>query len=128
LINHLEPRKKTMRKPQPSHHRYPQTLVNLRNLEGGSYGSFALIARDRNLLEIQLGTDFVRISADGAARIGEVLTRFAGGPPLERVVIEAEEEEEEEEEREVVVTLKNEPPTLVQPKSRRPAPRRRQSV
>jgi hypothetical protein len=113
-------------KKTQSLHRYPQTLVNLRNLEGGTYGSFALIARDRDTLEIQLGTDFVRINADGASKIGEVLTRFAGGPPPERVVIEAEEEEDEG--PEVVVTLKNEPPTLVQPKPRRPAPRRRQSV
>jgi hypothetical protein len=110
-----------------SSHRYPQTLVNLRNLEGGTYGSFALIARSRDILEIQLGTDFVRISADGAAQIGEVMTRFAGGPRPEEVVLE-EEEEEEVDEREVVVTLKHDQPALAQPKPRRAAGSRRRQA
>jgi hypothetical protein len=104
-------------KKQQSHHRYPQTLVSFQHLEGGSYGTLTLIAIDRDTLEVRLGSDFVRMNADGASHVAEACARFAGGPPPEIVV-----EEVEEEERDVVVEVERAEPKLG--RARR-APRRR---
>jgi hypothetical protein len=103
---------------RPSHHRYPQTLVKFQNLEGGSYGTLAMIARDRDTLEIQLGNDFVRINADGASQIAQALECFVGAPP--DVVVEVESETDTE----VIV----EPPPSNDPRLARPRRSRRRSA
>lgn len=95
--------------------RYPLTLLDLRNLEGGSYGRFTLVARDPDTLEIQLGSDFVRINAEGARKVGEVFERFACGPS-EHVQIDVEEEPDGD----VVVTVKeDEGPKLPRRRARK---------
>ncbi len=76
-------------------HRYPQTLVRFQHLEGGSYGTLTLVARDRDTLEVQLGNDFVRINADGASQIAQALECFAGPSPEVLVEVEADVEESE---------------------------------
>jgi hypothetical protein len=100
------------------HHRFPQTLISFQHLEGGVYGTLAIIARDRDTIEVQLGNDFVRMNADGASQIAQALEMFAGTPP--ELVVEVEEETEE---REVVEAPLSEEPRLT--RARR-APRRRQ--
>lgn len=99
------------------HSRYPITLVSFQHLEGGSYGTLAMIARDRDTLEVRLGSDFVRINADGASQIAQALESFVGPG----AVLELEAETEEETEIEV------EEPRLAEPRLarlRRPARRR----
>lgn len=102
-----------------SQHRYPQTLISFQHLEGGSYGTLAMIARDRDTLEVQLGNDFVRINADGASQIAQALEVFAGMPNA--LVVEVEEEAEEE----IIVEPSAEEPRLARPKK---GARRRHSV
>jgi hypothetical protein len=99
------------------HPRYPYTLINFQHLEGGVYGTLAMIARDRDTLEIQLGSDFVRINADGASQIAQALESFAGAC----MVVEVEAETTE---TEVETTVRVEEPQLARP---RRAPRRRSS-
>ena len=101
-----------------SHHHYPKTLIDLQHLEGGIYGNLTFVAIDHESLEIRLGSDFVRVSADVASDIAEACARFAGGPSPELVV----EVEEEEEERDVVVEVERAEPRLA--RARRPARRR----
>ena len=96
------------------HSRYPHTLISFQHLEGGVYGTLAMIARDRDTLEIQLGSDFVRINADGASQIAQALESFAGSCMV--VEVEATETEVIEE------TVREEEPQLARP---RRAPRRR---
>ncbi len=60
------------------HSRYPQTLIRFQHLEGGAYGTLTLVARDRDTLEVQLGSDFVRINADGASQVAQALESFSG--------------------------------------------------
>jgi hypothetical protein len=104
---------------------YPRTLIDLQHLEGGSYGRLTLIARDSDTLEIQLGSDFVRINAEGAFEIGELLTKFGGGPPRERIEVEIKEDEDEdgEDDERVVVTVTEDPQPKL-PRTRRAARRR----
>jgi hypothetical protein len=106
-----------------SQHRYPQTLVSFQHLEGGSYGTLAMIARDRDTLEVQLGNDFVRINADGASQIAQALEVFAGMPNA--LVVEVEEEAEAEAEAEIIVEPPVQEPRLARPKK---GARRRHSV
>ena len=103
-------------KKQP-HHRYPQTLIDFQHLEGGQYGNLRMIARDRDTLEIQLGSDFVRINADGASQIAQALECFSGAP--QQLIMEVDDETD------VVVEPISEEPKLPRP---RRAPRRRPSV
>lgn len=100
------------------HPRYPHTLISFQHLEGGVYGTLAMIARDRDTLEIQLGSDFVRINADGASQIAQALESFAGAC----MVVEVETETTETEV--VETTVREEEPQLARP---RRAPRRRPS-
>jgi hypothetical protein len=105
-------------KKQASHHKYPQTLVAFQHLEGGSYGTLSLVAIDRDTLEVRLGSDFVRMNADGASHVAEACARFAGGPP--EIIVEAEDEG-----RDVVVEVDRVEPKLERP---RRAARRRPGV
>lgn len=104
------------------HHRYPQTLISFQHLEGGMYGSFAIIARDRDTIEVQLGNDFVRMNTDGASQVAQALEMFAGAPP--ELVVEVDQETEED-----VIT---ESETVIEerelPRARRVAPRRRRAT
>ena len=100
------------------HPRYPYTLVSFQHLEGGIYGTVAMIARDRDTLEIQLGSDFVRINADGASQIAQALETFVGACMVVEVEAEATETEV------VIEAEREEGPRL--PRSRR-SPRRRSS-
>lgn len=83
-------------KKQTQHPRYPKSLISLQNLEGGIYGTFALVARDPSTLEIRLGADFVRVTPDVASQIAETCARFAGTPAVEVVVQEVDEEIDED--------------------------------
>ncbi len=103
------------------HHRYPQTLISFQHLEGGVYGTLSIIARDRDTLELQLGSDFVRLNVDAATQVAAAVEMFVGAPP--ELVVEVEEETEE---REVVIEAppSEDEPRLVRPKRstrRRPA-------
>ena len=101
------------------HPRYPHTLISFQHLEGGTYGTLAMIARDRDTLEIQLGSDFVRINADGASQIAQALESFAGACMVVEVEAEATETD-------VVVEAAEREAEPRLPRSRR-APRRRSS-
>src|SRR5205823_5998632 len=97
-------------KPMKKHSRYPHTLISFQHLEGGTYGTLSMIARDRDTMEVRLGSDFVRIDADGASQIAQAIESFVGtGMVLE---VEAETVEETE----VVV----EEPRAVEPRLGRP--------
>jgi hypothetical protein len=101
-------------------HRYPQTLISFQHLEGGSYGTLTMVARDRDTLEVQLGNDFVRINADGASQIAQALECFAGVSPL-AVEVDVETDVETEETETVV---EREPRKLSRPR----APSRRRAT
>ncbi len=102
--------------------RYPKTLLSLQNLEGGIYGTLALVARDPSTLEVRLGADFVRVNPDVASQMAETCARFAGNPPVDVVVAATEVVEEIEEEEE-----EPEPPVARLARPKRPAPTRRRS-
>ena len=102
---------------QTQHPRYPKTLLSLQNLEGGIYGTLAIVARDHDTLEIRLGADFVRVTADVASQIAESCARFVGAAPVEVVVAASEVEEVEESEEEEEIPESEPPaPRLARPK------------
>ena len=104
-----------MKKPT-QHPRYPKTLLSLQNLEGGIYGTLALVARDPNTLEVRLGADFVRVTPDVASQMAESCARFVGTVPVEVVVAATEVEDDFEEEEEVAPDSEPPPPRLARPK------------
>lgn len=103
-------------KKQTQHPRYPKTLLSLQHLEGGIYGTLALVARDPNTLEVRLGADFVRVTPDVASQMAESCARFAGTAPVEVVVAADVEEDFEEEEEEGAPESEPPAPRLVRPK------------
>jgi len=104
-----------MRK-QTQHPRYPKTLLSLQNLEGGIYGTLAIVARDHDTLEIRLGADFVRVTPDVASQIAESCARFVGAAPVEVVVAATEVEEVDEEEEDIIPDSEPPAPRLARPK------------
>ena len=105
-----------MRK-QTQNPRYPKTLLSLQNLEGGIYGTLAIVARDHDTLEVRLGADFVRVTPDVASQIAESCARFVGAAPVEVVVAATEVEEVEEEDEEDIIPDSEPPaPRLARPK------------
>ena len=113
-----------MRK-QTQNPRYPKTLLSLQNLEGGIYGTLAIVARDHDTLEIRLGADFVRVTPDVASQIAESCARFVGAAPVEVVVAATEVEEVEEDEEDIIPDSEPPAPRLARP---RRAVRRRTGV
>jgi hypothetical protein len=91
--------------------------VSFQHLEGGSYGTLTMIARDRDTLEIQLGNDFVRMNPDGASQIAQALEVFSGSPV--DLIAEVDEETEEAD-----VVVEPEPPQPRLARARRVARRR----
>jgi hypothetical protein len=74
----------------PRHHRrrhhekpYPHQYLRLDDLQGGQYGFLVLNADSDDALDVQLGGDFVRLTRQQAALLGNAVTTFL-----------AEEEEE----------------------------------
>lgn len=103
-------------KKQTQNPRYPKTLLSLQNLEGGIYGTLALVARDPDTLEVRLGADFVRVTPDVASQMAESCARFVGRAPVQVVVAATEVEEDFEEEEEVAPASEPPPPRLARPK------------
>lgn len=57
-------------------HRLPKTIARLTGLAGGQYGMLQLIARRVDLLELELGNDFLELSREQAGTLRDALQRF----------------------------------------------------
>lgn len=63
-----------------SKHKYPTNLLRLTGLSGGQYGTVDVIARARDLVELNFGGDFVQLSRrDAEASITALQTFLAMG-------------------------------------------------
>ena len=89
-----------MAKTQP-HRFYPHHLVRFLNLQGGQYGALELVALSDDVLELQLGGDFVRLTRKQAEEMLDGVQKFLALETHERHRRrERETREGEEEERE----------------------------
>lgn len=99
-----------MAKTQP-HRFYPHHLVRFQDLQGGQYGALELVATSDDVLELQLGGDFVRLTRKQAEELLDGVQKFMALESHERHrrrARETREEEEEERERGVVETIAQE--------------------
>jgi hypothetical protein len=58
------------------HKRYPRPIARFLHLAGGQYGTADLIAISDDILEFQLGGDFVRFSREQAEDLGDAVRKF----------------------------------------------------
>jgi hypothetical protein len=58
------------------HRRYPRPIARFLHLAGGQYGTADLIAISDDILEFQLGGDFVRFSREQAEDLRDAVHKF----------------------------------------------------
>lgn len=68
--------------------RFPRPIALFRHLQGGQYGTAELLAITDDVLELQLGADYVRFTREQAERLRDAVQKF--------LCLENEEEERRE--------------------------------